>query len=112
IKIKNDRRIALAVFELIREAVARLVLGCEGAHAKRAGRRISGKLGFLQHLAPGIDGVAGEGRRGVRAAIDRGNKLRITEAVEREGARQADDMPAIDQPATEAVILHLVLVEM
>src|SRR5947208_12039982 len=46
------------------------------------------------------------------AAIDRGDKKGIGEAIERQRPRQRNDMPAIDQPPSETALALDELVEM
>ena len=70
------------------------------------------QFGFRQHFRPGEHGAAGKQRRDVPAAIDGGDMKGIGEAVERQRARQRNDMAAIDQPPAEAALLGGEQIEM
>ena len=56
-------------------------------------------IGLVQHLRPGADGIAGKAGVGMGARVQRHDHLRIGQPVERQRARKADDMAAIDQAA-------------
>ena len=55
--------------------------------------------------------MPGERRRHVAAAVDRGDLERVGQPVERQRARQADDVAAVDDPPPEAAVLFRMLVE-
>ena len=71
-----------------------------------------GNSAVLQDFAPGEHRVAGEQRRDVPAAVDRGDVEGVGEAVEAQRARERDDVAAIDQPAAEPALALAELVEM
>ena len=72
----------------------------------------AGQGGGVEDFAPGEDRVAGEQRRDVAAAVDRGDVEGVGEPVEAEGARERDDVAAVDQAAAEPALAFAELVEM
>src|SRR5262245_4509641 len=88
------------------------VLDGEGAQAERAHVRASGKLGFVENLAPRINGVAGERGRDVPRAVQSENVESIGEPIEAQGAGDGDDVAAIDEPPAEPALAFDMLIEM
>src|SRR6185437_11623893 len=72
----------------------------------------AGQLGCVEHLAPGVDGIAGEGRRHVPRAVQPENVEGVGEAVKAQAARDGDYVAAIDEAAAEAALAFDMLVEM
>ena len=66
----------------------------------------------LHNFAPGEQSVAGEQRRDMPAAVDRRDMEGVGEAVETQGARERDHVPAVDEPPAEASLALAELVEM
>src|SRR5690606_22480544 len=66
----------------------------------------------FQHLAPREHGVAGEQRRDMTPAVDRRDMKGVRETVERQRAGERNDMPAVNEPATEAALRAIKLIEM
>ena len=71
-----------------------------------------GSVGCPDDLAPGKNGVAGEERRDMPAAVDRRDMESVGEAVEAQGASERNDVAAIDQAAPETPLPLGELVEM
>ncbi len=110
IEIEDHGGMVAAVL-LEREVRARLVLRRDRAQAQRADIRAPRQLGLRQHLRPGEHRAAGEQRRDMASAVDRRDVKRVGEPVERERTRERDHMPAINQPAAEAVLALGELIE-
>ncbi len=83
---------------------AGLVLGGDRAQAQRADVAAARNFGLGQHFDHANTVSAREQRRDVAAAIDRRDVKRVAEAVERDRARQRDDVTAVDQAAAKAVL--------
>src|SRR3546814_10934979 len=66
------------------------VFGGNRAQAQAAEVAAPGQLYLLDYLGPGIDGVAAEARRRVRAGVDGGELHGAAETVERKRPRQRD----------------------
>src|SRR6202008_1745222 len=105
VEIEHHRRMRLALTVHVREVGTRLVLRCDRTEAQGADIAATPQRRFLLHFAPGIDRVAGKGRADMPAAIDGGNAAGVAEAVEAQGARQADDVTPIDDATAEAAAL-------
>src|SRR6202040_3046814 len=67
---------------------------------------------LVEDLAPREHRVAGEERVDVPPAIDRRDRERVRQAIERNRPRQAYHMAAIDEPAAEAALAFDELIEM
>src|SRR3546814_3073960 len=70
-----------------------------------------GQLDLLDYLGPGIDGVAAEARRRVRAGVDGGELHGAAETVERKRPRQRDHVATVDDAPAEAALALGMLVE-
>src|SRR3546814_2890397 len=66
---------------------------------------------LLDYLGPGIDGVAAEARRRVRAGVDGGELHGAAETVERKRPRQRDHVATVDDAPAEAALALGMLVE-
>ena len=77
VEVEDDLGQVLAVLALVGEVGARGVLGGDRAQAQGADVGAAGQLDPLEDLRPGIDRVAGEGRVGVGAGVDRRDELAI-----------------------------------
>src|SRR5665648_715188 len=79
---------------------------------ERAHVGLAGELGLIEHLAPGIDGVAGKAWGHVARSIQAEHMKSVGEPVKTQRAGDRDDVAAIDEPAAEALLTFPVLVEM
>ena len=102
----------MAIFGGAGKIGAGQVLGGKGADAQGADIVTPFQHLLVEDFRPGIDGIAGKERGNVAPGIDGGDMEGVGEAVERQRARQGDDMAAIDKAAAEAVGGLFILVEM
>ena len=72
VEVEDHGRV-VALARAVREGAAGLVLGGDRAQAQEPDI-VAADIGRLQHLAPGIDRVAGKQRRHVAAGIDAGDR--------------------------------------
>src|SRR3984957_5091545 len=87
------------------------VLGRRHPQAQSADVVPPGQRRAVENFAPGEHGVAGEQRRDMAPAVDRGDVKGVGEAIEAQRARQRNDVPAIDQPASETALALAELIE-
>src|SRR3546814_15287366 len=80
------------------------VFGGNRAQAQAAEVAAPGQLYLLDYLGPGIDGVAAEARRRVRAGVDGGELHGAAETVERKRPRQRDHVATVDDAPAEAAL--------
>ena len=104
------RLIALALAQ--GKVGAGAVLGRDGAQSQRPDIVTARQRRCLDHLAPGEQSVAGEQRRDMPAAVDRGDVEGVGEAIEAQCAGERNDVAAIDQTPPEAPLPLAELVEM
>src|SRR5215213_6376026 len=101
----------VAAILLERKFAAGLILRGNRAQAQRTDIGAARKLRLRQYLRPGEHCRAGKQRRDVASAVDRRDVEGIRKPVERERARERNDVPAIDQTAAETVLALGELVE-
>src|SRR5271165_141516 len=111
VEIEHDARlVALAVAQ--REIGAGAVLRRDRAEPQGADVIALRQRRRCDDLAPGEDGVAGEERRDMPAAVDRRNMECVGEAIEAERPGERDDVAAVDEPPAEPPLALAQLVEM
>ena len=86
VKIKHHRRVVFPLAALIGESVTGKVLGRDRTEPQDAQVATPGQGHLVEHLRPGIDGFAGEGRCNVSTAVDGRDPDGIGKAVERQPA--------------------------
>src|SRR3546814_6260158 len=71
------------------------VFGRHRAQAQAAEVAAPGQLDLLDYLGPGIDGVAAEARRRVRAGVDGGELHGAAETVERRSEEHTSELQSL-----------------
>ena len=79
-----------------------VILGGNRAQAERSHILAPRQFGLGQHLRPGEHGRSRKQRRHMAPAIDGGHMKSVGQSIERKGARERNDMPAVHQPPAKA----------
>src|SRR5690554_6056510 len=117
IEIEHDARIVdlpSVLLDLDRELalIPIPILHANEAKTERAEIVTSGERLLIEDLRKRVDRIASEGRVRVCAAVPAEDAERVLKTVIGERSREADDMPAVDEPPLEARLIGLELIEM
>src|SRR3989337_3854246 len=82
VHVEDDTVLVAAVSLDAGEVGASAILDGKGAQSERAHVVPPRQLGFVEHLAPSVDGVAGEGRRHVARAVQPENVEGVGQALQ------------------------------